>query len=328
VAGERMRALMAEHGLDDLVPLADEITGRTERMMRTAIAELPDGTWRDHVTLDGFGAPLTIAVTVEGDGIAVDFDGTSAQIAKGVNCVLNYTKAFTYYAVKCALSPDAPNNAGSFRPIRVTAPSASILNATHPAPVGGRHLVGLFVPFAIFGALAQIIPDRIMAESSVLGAVTLSGRDDRDTPYIFTFFCSGGMGARPGKHGLDATAFPSNVASAPVEVMEQAAPFLVTRRELIPDSAGAGRFRGGAGQRIALRLRCQAPASVSTMFERALHPPRGAFGGGNGGPTRLTLDGETIDPKQGCILRPGAELVVETAGGGGYGPPGQRDETG
>ncbi len=327
VAGERMRALMAEHHLGDLGPLADEITGRTERMMRGAIAELPDGTYRDSVELDGFGSPLTIAVaiTVDGDELTVDFDGTSAQIDMGVNCVLNYTKAFVYYAVKCALSPEAPNNDGSLRPIRVIAPPSSILNATHPAPVGGRHLVGLFVPFAVFGALSRVIPDRVMAESSVLGAVTLSGRDLHGNPYIFTFFCSGGMGARASKDGLDVTAFPSNVASAPVEVMEQAAPFLVTCRELIPESAGAGRFRGGAGQRIGLRLRSDTPASVSTMFERAVFPPKGVLGGEDGGRTRLTLDDQVIDPKRGCVLRPGSELVVETAGGGGYGPASERD---
>lgn len=326
VAGERMRTFMIEHGLTDLTQVADEITGRTEKMMRNAIAALPDGIYRDSVDLDGFGSPLTIAVaiTVGGDELTVDFDGTSAQIDMGVNCVLNYTKAFVYYAVKCALCPDSPNNDGTLQPIRVIAPPSSILNATHPAPVGGRHLVGLFVPFAIFGALSQIIPDQVMAESSVLGAVTLSGRDDRDKPYIFTFFCSGGMGARSNKDGLDATAFPSNVASAPVEVMEQAAPFLVTRRELIPSSAGAGRFRGGAGQRIGLTLRSETPASVSTMFERAQFPPKGVLGGEDGGPTKLTLDDQVIDPKRGCVLRPGSELVVETAGGGGYGPANRR----
>jgi N-methylhydantoinase B len=322
VAGERLVTFMAEHRLRDLVPLADEITGRTERMIRAAITELPNGTYRDSVQLDGFGSPLTIAIaiTIDGDAMTVDFDGTSAQIDMGVNCVLNYTKAFVYYAVKCALSPDSPNNDGSFRPITVVAPPSSILNATHPAPVGGRHLVGLFVPFAVFGALSQIIPDRIMAESSVLGAVTLSGQDAGRQHYVFTFFCSGGMGARPGKDGLDATAFPSNVASAPVEVMEQAAPILVTRRELMPGSAGDGRFRGGAGQRIGLKLRSDVAASVSTMFERALFPPKGVLGGEDGSPTRLTLDGEVIDPKRGCVLRPGSELTVETAGGGGYGP--------
>ena len=320
IAVERMAALLEEYGLEELSGVSREITARTETMMRRAIADVPDGTYRDSVALDGFGWPLKIAVAVRIDGeeMTVDFEGTSAQIDMGVNCVLNYTKAFVYYAVKCALCPDSPNNDGTLRPIRVEAPAGSILNATHPAPVGGRHLVGLFVPFAVFGALSAVIPDRIMAQSSVLGAVTLSGRTTERGAYIFTFFCSGGMGARAGKDGLDATAFPSNVASAPVEVMEQAAPFVVTRRELIPGSAGGGRFRGGAGQRISLKLRAELPASVSTMFERAQFPPKGLLGGSDGSPTRLTLDGQPVDPKRGCILPPGAELVIETAGGGGY----------
>ena len=251
VAGERLLSVMTDHRLDDLTRLADEITGRTEIMMRGAIAKVSDGVYRDSVQLDGFGAPLTIAValSIAGNEIMVDFDGTSPQIDMGVNCVLNYTKAFVYYAVKCALSPEAPNNDGSLRPIRVVAPSSSILNATYPAPVGARHLVGLFVPFAIYGALSHIIPDQIMAESSVLGAVTMSGMDKARNHYIFTLFCSGGMGARASKDGLDATAFPSNVASAPVEVIEQAVPLLVTRRELILGSAGDGKYQGGAGQR-------------------------------------------------------------------------------
>ena len=323
VAGERMRAFMEAEGLADLAPIADEITARTEAKMRRAIAALPDGTWRGGVMLDGFGEPLAIAValTVAGDEIAVDFAGTSAQIGKGVNCVLNYTKAFVFYALKCALSPDIPNNDGTLRPVRVSAPEGSILNARHPAPVGGRHLVGLFVPFAIFDALAPVIPDRIVAESSVLGAVTLAGERDDGAPYVFTFFCSGGMGARADRDGLDATAFPSNVANAPVEAIEQVVPVLFTGRSLIPGSAGEGRFRGGAGQRIGLRLLSGRPAAVSTMFERARFPPRGVLGGGDGLPTRLSLDGEAIDPKREFRLRPGSELTVETPGGGGYGTP-------
>jgi len=323
VAGERLLTVMTDHDLEDLTAVSIEITERTEIMMREAIQAVPDGTYKETVQLDGFGEPLTIstAIKVDGTEIEVDFEGTSSQIGMGVNCVLNYTKAFVFYALKCALSPDAPNNDGSLRPIKVTAPTSSILNASYPAPVGGRHLVGLFVPFAVFGALSQVIPDQIMAESSVLGAVTLSGVDERHNQYVFTMFCSGGMGGRPGKDGLDATAFPSNVANAPVEVIEQAAPVLVTQRALIEGSDGDGEYRGGLGQRIGLKVRSTAPATISTMFERAQFPPKGLFGGKNGSPTRLELDGKPIDPKQATVLAPDSELLIETAGGGGYGPP-------
>jgi N-methylhydantoinase B len=278
--------------------------------------------YSDRVVLDGFDEPLQIAVrlAVEGDRVIVDFAGTSPQVPKGINSVLNYTKAFSQYALKCLLAPDSPNNDGSFAPIEVRAPEGSILHATYPAPVGGRHLVGLYIPFAIFGAMAEVLPDRIVADSSVLSAVTLSGRDDTDRPYVFTFFSSGGMGARAHKDGLDATAFPSNVANVPIEIMEQSVPVLVTRRELIADSFGRGRRRGGAGQRIALRLRTRRPAAVSCMVERTESAPRGFLGGGAGRPAKVLLDGVPVDPKHAWTLAPAQELALETPGGGGYGP--------
>jgi N-methylhydantoinase B len=320
-AARRMLGFMAEHGLTELRSLAQAITGRTDRLMRKAIAAVPDGIYRDQVALDGFDSPLHIAVAVEvvGERVVIDFTGSSPQVPKGINCVLNFTKAFSHYAAKCLLAPDSPNNDGSFAPIEVRAPAGSIVNATPPAPVGGRHLVGLYIPFAIFGALAKVLPDRIVADSSVLSAVTVAGRDGRERPYVFTFFSSGGMGARAGKDGLDATAFPSNVANVPVEVMEQATPVVVSRRELIPGSFGSGRFRGGAGQRIALHLRSSAPATVSCMVERTESAPRGFLGGASGRAARLLLDGRPVDPKQALTLQPGQELVLETPGGGGFG---------
>lgn len=325
-AARRLDAFMAEHRLDELGGLARAITSRTERLMRQAISRVPRGVYRDQVTLDGFDTPLEIraAVHVLGDRITVDFAGTSAQVPKGINSVVNFTEAFTRYAVKCLLAPESPNNDGSFAPIQVAAPPGTIVSARYPAPVGGRHLVGLYIPCVIFGALAEAIPDRVVADSSVLSAITLSGRNALDKPYVFTFFSSGGMGGRGSKDGLDATAFPSNVASVPIEVLEQATPALVTRREMIPGSFGDGRYRGGAGQRIALRLRGDRSANVSCMVERTEAAARGLRGGAPGRPAALILDGNRIDPKQSFVLRPGQELVLETPGGGGYGPPAER----
>jgi N-methylhydantoinase B len=273
--------------------------------------------------LDGFDVPLEIKLRVEiaGDRMLVDFEGTSDQVPKGINSVLNFTEAFTRYAIKCLLAPESPNNDGSFAAIEVRAPPGSIVNARHPAPVGGRHLVGLYIPGIIFSALATVVPHRVVAESSVLSAMTLSGRDLHDRPYVFTFFSSGGMGGRHGKPGLDATAFPSNVANVPVEVMEHNTPVLVTRRELIAGSAGEGRFRGGAGQRIGLKLRGDRAAAVSSMVERTASAPRGLLGGSPGRVAAVLLDGEAIDPKRGFTLMPGQELVLETPGGGGFGEP-------
>jgi N-methylhydantoinase B len=321
-AARRMVEFMRENGFTDLRTLSRAITRRSERLMREAIKAVPDGVYADRVVLDGFDQPLHIAVrlSVKGDRIIADFAGSSPQVPKGINSVLNYTKAFTQYALKCLLAPDSPNNDGSFAPIEVRAPEGSILNATYPAPVGGRHLVGLYIPFAVFGAMAEVLPERIVADSSVLSAVTISGHDDAGKPYVFTFFSSGGMGARAHKDGLDATAFPSNVANVPIEIMEQSVPVLVSCRELIADSFGRGRHRGGAGQRIAIRLRASRPATVSCMVERTESAPRGFLGGGSGRPAKVLLDGVPVDPKHACALAPAQELVLETTGGGGYGP--------
>lgn len=321
-ASRRLVDFMRDSGLKDLIPLSKAITERTERFMRQAISAVPDGEYTDRIELDGFEQPLHIAVkvTVTGDRVVVDYDGTSPQVPKGINSVLNYTKAFTQYAMKCLLAPDSPNNDGSFAPIEVRAPEASIVHAKFPAPVGGRHLVGLYIPFAIFGAMADVLPDRVVADSSVLSAVTLNGASDSGKPYVFTFFSSGGMGARAGKDGLDATAFPSNVANVPVEVMEQSVPILMTKRELIAGSSGEGRHRGGAGQRIGLALRTKHPAAVSCMVERTESAPRGFGGGGQGRAARVLLDETPVDPKHSHTLAPGQSFVLETPGGGGYGP--------
>jgi N-methylhydantoinase B/oxoprolinase/acetone carboxylase alpha subunit len=153
----------------------------------------------------------------------------------------------------------------------------------------------------------------------VLSAVTLNGLDDGGKPYVFTFFSSGGMGARAGKNGLDATAFPSNVANVPIEVMEQSVPVLITQRELIKGSAGNGAYRGGAGQRIGFSLRTKRAASVSCMVERTESAPRGFGGGDAGRSARVLLDGKAVDPKHAHALSPGQSFVLETPGGGGYG---------
>ena len=328
-AARRIVSFMLEHKIARLDAISHAITSRTARLMRQAIAKLPDGVYRDHAKLDGFDTPLEIHVSIEirGSRIVVDFAGTSPQVPKGINSVINFTEAFTRYALKCLLAPESPNNDGSFEPIEVRAPQASIVNAKFPAPVGGRHLVGLYIPGVIFGALAALAPDRLVADSSVLSAITLAGQNAREQPYVFTFFSSGGMGGRASKDGLDATAFPSNVANVPVEVMEHATPALFTCRELIADSFGEGQFRGGAGQRIGLKLRGVASARVSCMVERTEAAPRGLSGGAAGKLASVSVAGKQIDPKQALILHAGEELVLETPGGGGFGPAAARNST-
>ena len=175
---------------------------------------------------------------------------------------MNYTEAYTTYGVKVIVSPDVPNNEGAFRVLRITAPEGSILNVRHPAPVAARHVVGHFLPHAVAGALKQALPDRVMAEGSAnIWGIQLSGKDKQTQPFVYTFFGSGGTGARPTKDGLSATAFPSGVLGTPVEVMETLAPLLVESKALRDGSGGDGRFCGGLGQVLGFRVLTDDPAT-------------------------------------------------------------------
>jgi len=332
VSAARLIAMLDEFGLAGLDELSASILGRSERAMRKAIATIPNGTYRHSLRLDGFDKPIDIraAVTVDDERVEVDFAGSSPQSAHGINVVLNYTFAYTSYGLICAICPTAPVNAGTFRPLTVWAAEGSILNARFPAPVAGRHLVGHFLPTAVLGALAQVIPDRVMAESSALGAATIYGRQASGEPFLSTFFAYGGYGARPDKDGLATTGFPSNLANTPVELLEATTPLLVASKELIPDSGGAGRFRGGAAQRIVLETRSPSPCQVSCFFERIANPAQGLDGGGQGRPGRFELvtaagRRRRPHPKGQFTFAPGDVLTVELSGGGGFGPPAERD---
>ena len=200
VGSERLLEFMEEFGLERLEPLADEIISRTERAMRQAIAALRPGEYRYSITSDGFDEPITIAVRCEikGDDLLVDFTGSSPSSRRGINVVMNYTEAYTTYGVKVIVSPDVPNNEGAFRVLRITAPEGSILNVRPPAPVAARHIVGHFLPHAVAGALKEALPDRVMAEGSAnIWGLQLTGKNADRTPWVYTFFSSGGTGARP-----------------------------------------------------------------------------------------------------------------------------------
>jgi N-methylhydantoinase B len=160
LGARRLQQMLTEFGLENLDGVADAVFARSEAGMRAAIAAIPDGTYRHEVELDGFEEPVVLRVqlVVRGSDLPVDYTGSSGPSKRGINVVLNYTRAYTTYGVKCVIAPDVPNNAGSFRPVTVTAPEGSILNAKRPAPVACRHLVGLSLPDAVIGALAQAVP--------------------------------------------------------------------------------------------------------------------------------------------------------------------------
>jgi len=320
---------MDEFGIERLEPLADEIITRTERAMRRAIGELRPGQYRYRLTSDGFDEPITIAARCEvsGEDLWVDFTGSSPASRRGINVVMNYTEAYTTYGVKVIVSPDVPNNEGAFRVLRITAPEGSILNVLHPAPVAARHIIGHFLPHVVAGALKEAVPDRVMAEGSAnIWGIQLTGKNRDRSPWVYTFFSSGGTGARPTQDGLSATAFPSGVLGTPVEVVESLAPLLIERKALRDGSGGDGHHRGGLGQVIAFTVRSDEPATCSVLCDRTRIPAQGFFGGLPGLPGQVLINGRAPDnPKAEQTLRPGDLVEVLLPGGGGYGPPAQRD---
>lgn len=209
VGARSLAHLLAEFGLDSIEPLSDEIVSRSEQAMRAAIAALPDGVYEHESWSDGFDEPirLAVAVSIAGDELSIDFAGSSPQSRYGINLVLNYTHAYSTFATKAALAPDVPHNEGSFRPVHVTAPAGSILNCLEPAPVGTRHLIGHLLPGVIFGALAPVLPERLIATGADATWLTIwRGVGGDGGGFSLTLFQSGGTelarrrmaSARPG----------------------------------------------------------------------------------------------------------------------------------
>jgi N-methylhydantoinase B len=329
VGAHRLVEMLEEFDLEDIEELAATILDRSEAGMRTAIAEIPDGEYRSELRLDGFEDPVVIRtrVTVDGTALRVDFAGSSPASKRAINVVLNYTKAYTTYGVKCVVAPHVPNNAGSFRPVTIVAPEGSLLNAVRPAPVASRHLIGLFLPDAVMGALAHAVPDRVIAESSsCLWTLDVRGRDRNRHPFREFMATGGGMGARPAKDGLNATQFPSTIRGVPAEVVETTSPLVIHRRALAPDSGGPGRYRGGLGMVVEFGIETNEDWLFTASFERARIPCQGLLGGHPAAPGRVeTADGRVLAPKAQHWMRPGERVVLHTPGGGGYGAPRERD---
>ena len=325
----RLVGMMDEFGLDRLAPLAEHIIQTSRQGTLAAISELPPGVYRNRLTVDGYDSEIELCatLTVGADGIDLDFTGTAPCSRRGINVPLNYATAYSVFAMRCLIGPEIPNNAGSLEPFRVTGPKGCILNAQHPAPVAMRHVLGQMTPDLVYGCLHQALPDRIPAE----GASSMYDLPMRHAPEVtrtglpgwaIELTHNGGTGARPTSDGLSATAFPSGVWGSQVEITESVAPVLITRRELRPDSGGAGRFRGGLGQRIELRAANDQAFLLFLAVERICNPARGRAGGLPGACGRIRLDGGPNLPGKGEVrIEPGQALIFETPGGGGFGDP-------
>lgn len=331
VGARSLLTVMDEFGLSAIDEVAADIMLRSEHALRTALRQLPDGVYRAAVSADGFGdetLEVKVAVTIEGDAVIVDYAGSSEQSPYGVNVVLNYTRAYTSFAIKAALAPEVPHNAGSFRPVEVTAPRGSVLNCVDPAPVASRHLVGHFLPSLLFEALRPAVGGRLPAASAdALWMTVWRGGGVREAqPFTLTVFGAGGSGGRPGKDGLTTTGFPTGVRAAPTEVLETLTPLVQRRREIRADSGGGGLHRGGLGQVVEVRRRGESDWTVNANVDRVLFPAPGAAAGlpGARGSFVDMSSGANLPRKQLVRLRPDAQVRLSFPGGGGYGDPHQR----
>ncbi len=340
LGARRMAELVERHGPDRLEAAFEMILERTEARLRSAILEIPDGTYafQDVLDNDGMGTsdiPIAVTVTISGDDARFDFAGTGPQVRGNVNVTMNATQSAVYYTLKGMLDPDIPNNHGLIRSVEITAPAGTIVNANFPSAVAGRANTSQRIIDVLIGALAQALPEAAVGAAN--GANTTAvffGEDPRGGgSYLYLETLGGGFGGRATKDGKDGVQVHiTNTSNLPVEAIEMEYPLMVESYGLIPDSGGAGTYRGGMGLRRVIR-----PLGHETVFsgmgERFRHHPWGIFGGEAGGTGRFALRGangaeEALDDKpSGVRFGPDQAVVVETPGAGGYGPPEARDST-
>ena len=335
IGHRRLIEMINEFELGDLINISRFIFEHSKKATIEKINALPLMTESGFMKIDGYDEfiDLRVKVSIVKNQIICDFEGTSAVDKKGINVPLVYTKAYACYAIKCAIAPDIPNNAASLEPFKIVAPEGCILNAKHPAPVALRHVIGHLIPDTVYAALDKIIPNTVPAE----GAGSLCNFQVSLRPsstYDFSYraqraevlmFNSGGSGARPTLDGMNATAIPSGVMTMPIEATEHTGPIIIWKKELRPDSGGAGKFRGGLGQFITIGAYEGYEFDVSLMFDRVHNPPLGRKGGLPGGATIVIKDdGSKMRGKGIQFVEEGRVIEMSLPGGAGYGPPKDR----
>lgn len=334
VGCDQLRELCVERGWNDFQRLADEIVQRSEDIAREEILRIPDGVYRHEAPIeiiDGKEVILKVAVTVAGDELTVDFTGSSRQVRPAVNCTIRYTSAYVNFAIGALLQLPVQLNEGSMRPIHIVAEPGSVLNATFPAPIFARTSIGNFLPEMIFSALATAVPDRVIASSgsTPLWAQYIFGKRKDGTQFAPLNAANGGQGARAGQDGVSCLTFPVNIGNTPVEILESDMPILVTCRELWADSAGAGRFRGGLGQKFEMRvldgeLGPDGPLLIGFRGGRFHFPVPGLLGGAEGPNGELLINGKAAISGGDATVPPGGAIACHIPGGGGLGDPKER----
>lgn len=338
VAANRLGELIDRFGQSRIATVVDQHIAYTEGRMRDELRLLPEGTYHGSFTIesDGLDADRTftvrVAVTVADGSITLDFTGTDPQSRGAINSSFSQTLSGVIFAVRCFVDPSIPMNDGCFIPVETILPLGSIVSPEAPAACGGRVVTVFAVLEAIVQALSQARPDHAVASSGLVHVFTLASAPDAPEPWLTLLYELGGIGARNGSDGYDATGafFLGGRSVIPqVEPLEGRLPILVRRVSVREDSGGAGQWRGGLGSRLEIEMLEDATATV--RGDRMIMPPPGVRGGhsGNGGTNAIDrADGthEALKPKHANIsLKKGDVLVVSTSGGGGLGSPLDRD---
>jgi N-methylhydantoinase B len=334
---KRLIDMMKEFKLTSIDQLAQHILDESEKGARDAIRQLPEGEWVYEMPLDGYEAPITIKskLTIRQGKITIDFSGSSPASIFGINSPRTYTHAYSVFGLKAVIAPHVPNNIGSLSCFDLITEPGTCVDPIRPSPVTARHVIGQMLADAVFGCLAQALPGKVQAESAgSIWILSLNSAHGRVPPHLtekaklfgVINIGLGGIGGRPGKDGLATTAFPSGVGTIPVEVTETQCPLWFKRKQYLPDSGGAGQWRGGLSQVIEIANREKAPFAISAAtFDRIHNPARGRDGGREGRKGLARLGSGPMLPDKGIHVIPtGDSLVVELPGGGGFGDPQRR----
>jgi N-methylhydantoinase B len=336
VCAEKVSQMLEDNDLDSLDDLADEVIGRTEGSMREAISKVPDGIYRSEGVIEQMKGKADVvikaAVEVKGSDILVDLAGSSPQVDWGGNVVYNFTYAYVFMAVKSMFDPEIPNNDGCARPISLKAPLGSVVNCRFPAAVAARMQIGHFLTEIIYRALARAVPHRVIAASGGTPATmnVFYGKRKDGRPWHSVIIRGGGMGASSRADGHHVAIFPANGANTPVEIFESDTPLIVEKRELLTDSGGPGKMKGGLGRRVVFRVPDDAyapipPVNLGIQSGRFSYPPEGLFGGKPGAKAQFLVNGVSGNPYGLSQLKVGDVVTMDAAGGGGYGNPLERD---
>jgi len=336
VCAEKICQMLKENGLDGLDALADEIISRTEKSMREEIEKIPDGIYRAEGIVEQMKGKedlvIKVAVEVKGSDIIVDLEGSSPQVDWGGNVVYNFTYAYVFMAMKSMFGPDIPNNDGCTKPVKLTAPEGSVVNCKFPAAVAARLVVGHFLTEIIYRAVSTVLPGKVIAASGGTPAQmnVFYGKRNDSRPWLSVIIRGGGMGASSIDDGNYVYIFPANGANTPIEIFENDTPLIVETRELLTDSGGPGRLKGGLGQREVFRVPDDKyapipPVNLGIQAGRHVHPPEGLFGGKAGAKAQFLVNGVPGNPYGLTQLKPGDLVIIDAAGGGGCGNPLERD---